>query len=61
MARPGRVLFAVSIGFLSFQVIFYGRFLGGVPPIPPWTPGGHLLAYITGTILVALSIAILLN
>jgi hypothetical protein len=61
MAKLGRLLFAISVGFLGFQVIFYGRFLGGVPPVPPWTSGSRLLAYITGAVLVALSLAILLH
>ena len=54
----GRLCFAVSIAFFGAQYLLYGRFEGGLPPVPPWTPGAPVLAYVLGVALIfpALSI-----
>jgi len=36
----GRVLFGASIAAFGVQHLQYGRFLEGLPAVPPWTPGG---------------------
>jgi uncharacterized membrane protein YphA (DoxX/SURF4 family) len=61
LLKVGRFCFAISIAFFGFQYLLYGRFMGGLPPVPPWTPGGRVLAYLVGTALImaALSIAAL--
>jgi len=56
LAQLGRYLFAISIAFFGLQYLTYGRFLGGLPPVPPWAPGGTLAAYLTGILLVAVGI-----
>ena len=61
MAKLGRILFAVAIGFFGIQDIFYGHFLGGVPPAPPWTAGGSHTAYLLGASFIVLSLALLAN
>jgi len=55
----GRLCFAISIAFFGAQYLLYGRFEGGLPLVPPWTPGAPVLAYVLGVALVlaALSIA----
>src|SRR5882762_4592761 len=55
----GRLCFAISIAFFGAQYLLYGRFEGGLPLVPPWTPGAPVLAYVLGAalILAALSIA----
>jgi uncharacterized membrane protein YphA (DoxX/SURF4 family) len=57
----GRICFAISIAFFGAQYLLYARFEGGVPLVPPWTPGAPVLAYLLGAalILVAISIATL--
>jgi uncharacterized membrane protein YphA (DoxX/SURF4 family) len=57
----GRFCFALSIAFFGSQYLLYGHFEGGLPLVPPWTPGAPVLAYILGAALIlsALSIATL--
>jgi uncharacterized membrane protein YphA (DoxX/SURF4 family) len=57
----GRLCFAISIAFFGAQYLLYGRFEGGLPLVPPWTPGAPVLTYVLGTALIlsALSIATL--
>lgn len=57
----GRLCFAISIAFFGAQYLLYGRFEGGLPLVPPWTPGAPVLAYLLGAALIlsALSIAAL--
>jgi len=59
----GRICFAISIAFFGAQYLLYGRFEGGVPLVPPWTPGAPALAYVLGAALIlsAVSIATLWN
>ena len=54
-----RLCFAVSIAVFGAQYLFYGRFEGGLPVVPPWTPGAPVLAYVLGAVVIlsALSIA----
>lgn len=54
----GRFLFAFSLAFFGIQYFLYGRFVGGLPIIPPWIPGGPPAAYLTGAILIAASVGI---
>lgn len=61
LAMPGRMLFAIPILVFGIQYFVYGRFQGGLPPVPPWAPGGAVLAYLTGAILVAAGISLATN
>jgi uncharacterized membrane protein YphA (DoxX/SURF4 family) len=63
LLKIGRFFFAISIAFFGAQYLLYGRFEGGLPLVPPWTPGAPALAYILGATLIAsaLSIATLWN
>jgi uncharacterized membrane protein YphA (DoxX/SURF4 family) len=55
----GRVFFAIPIVVLGIQYLTYGRFVRGLPPVPPWAPGGGAAAYLTGALLVAAGLCIL--
>ncbi|HXN51738.1 MAG TPA: hypothetical protein VN943_07350 [Candidatus Acidoferrum sp.] len=63
LLKLGRLCFAISIAFFGVQYLLYGRFEGGLPLVPPWTPGAPVLAYLLGAILIlsGLSIATLWN
>jgi hypothetical protein len=39
----GRLCFAISIAFFGAQYLLYGHFEGGLPLVPPWTPGALIL------------------
>jgi len=54
----GRYFFAIPIIAFGIQYFLYGRFVGGLPPVPPWTPGGAVAAYLIGTFLVATGVSI---
>jgi uncharacterized membrane protein len=49
----GRVCFAVGIGAFGIQYLLYGRFVGGLAPVPPWAPGGSIFSYLVGILLLA--------
>ena len=57
----GRVFFAIPILVFGVQYLTYGRFVNGLPPVPPWAPGGAVAAYLTGALLVATGVCILVN
>ncbi|HWW18916.1 MAG TPA: hypothetical protein VNY81_09860 [Candidatus Saccharimonadales bacterium] len=61
LRRIGRLCFAIPIVFFGVQYILYGRFEGGLPIVPPWTPAPPVSAYLLGAVLIVfgLSIAIL--
>jgi uncharacterized membrane protein YphA (DoxX/SURF4 family) len=57
----GRVFFAIPIVVFGVQYLTYGRFVRGLPPVPPWAPGGATAAHLTGALLVVAGICILAN
>ena len=61
LAKPGRILFAIPILVFGIQYFIYGQFQGGLPPVPPWAPGGSVLAYLTGAILIAAGASMAIN
>ena len=54
----GRILFAIGIAAFGAQYLLYGHYLGGLPPVPPWAPGGSIGAYIVGAFLVVAAVSI---
>jgi putative oxidoreductase len=59
MVKLGRTFFAIPLGVFGIQYLNYGHWTGGLPPVPPWTPGGRIFAYITGVVLLAISVSLL--
>jgi len=54
----GRLFFAISLAAFGIQYLLYGRFVGGLPPVPPWSPGGAVGTYLVGTFLLAAAVSI---
>jgi uncharacterized membrane protein YphA (DoxX/SURF4 family) len=61
MAKLGRIFFAIPLAVFGMQNLIYGKWSGGLPPFPPWTPGEHILVYAAGATLLAISISLLAN
>jgi uncharacterized membrane protein len=57
--RLGPSLFSISMVFFGLQYFRYGRFVRGIPPVPPWSSGGAVGAYVTGAVLVVAGLSIL--
>ncbi len=60
-ATLGRYFLVAAVAYFGVQYILSARFPGGLPPIPPWTPGGAIGAYLVGVCLLALSVGLLLD
>jgi uncharacterized membrane protein len=58
LRRVGRILFAIGIAAFGAQYLLHGHYLGGLPPVPPWAPGGTIGAYIIGVFLIVAAVAI---
>lgn len=54
----GRILFTIGIAAFGAQYLLYGHYLGGLPPVPPWAPGGTIGAYLVGVFLIAAAVSI---
>jgi uncharacterized membrane protein YphA (DoxX/SURF4 family) len=54
----GRILFAIGVAAFGAQYLLYGHYLGGLPPVPPWAPGGAIGAYVVGVFLIVAAVAI---
>ena len=54
----GRVLFAVAMAVFGIQYVTYGKYVGGLLPVPPWAPGGAIGAYLVGVVLIVAAIAL---
>lgn len=52
LSKLGRVLFGIPFVAFGMQYFLYGRFAGGLPPAPPWTPGAPATAYVLGALLI---------
>jgi uncharacterized membrane protein len=59
MTKFGRIFFAIPLAVFGIQDLIHGRWTGGLPPVPPWTPGGHIFAYVMGLVLIAVSISLI--
>jgi len=54
----GRIVFAIGIAAFGAQYLLYGHYLGGLPPVPPWAPGGKIGAYLVGVFLIVAAVSI---
>jgi hypothetical protein len=54
----GRTLFAIGIAAFGAQYLLHGSYLGGLPPVPPWAPGGSIGAYFIGVFLIVAAVSI---
>src|SRR6516164_8015735 len=61
LAQLGRYFFAIPFGVFGIQYFLYGHYAGGLPPVPPWAPGGAVGAYLIGAFLVIAAISVLAN
>jgi hypothetical protein len=61
LLKAGRYFFAISLVAFGVQYLIYGRFVGGLPPVPEWIPGGHVFSYLVGAALIAAGVSIAAN
>jgi uncharacterized membrane protein len=61
LLQLGPSFFAIPMVFFGLQYFRYGRFVGGMPPAPPWAPGGAVGAYVTGALLIIAGVSILIG
>jgi uncharacterized membrane protein len=61
MISLGRVLFVIALAVFGIQYFQYGKYVGGLPPVPPWAPGGAIGAYLVGAVLVTAAISLAIN
>ncbi len=59
--KVGRIFFAVPMVVFGIQYITNGSYAGGLPPVPPWAPGGAVGAYLVGIVLIATGLSIAIN
>ena len=61
LTKLGRFFFAIPQIVFAIEYLARGRWLGGMPPVPPWTHGEHIFSYVTGAALLVLGISLLIN
>jgi uncharacterized membrane protein YphA (DoxX/SURF4 family) len=61
LTKLGRYFFAIPLLVFAIEYLARGRWLGGMPPVPPWTHGEHIFSYVTGATLLVISISLLIN
>jgi uncharacterized membrane protein len=54
----GRFFFAIAMALFGVQYFIYADAMNGPIPGPPWTPGAHWLAWLTGIALIAIAVSI---
>lgn len=50
--KVGRCFLGIAMLGFGVEYFILGRFVSGLAPVPPWTPGGRIAAYVTGALLV---------
>jgi len=58
LLKIGRFFFAIAMAFFGVQYFIYASAMKGPIPGPPWTPGAHWLAWLTGIALIAIAVSI---
>jgi uncharacterized membrane protein len=61
LTKLGRVFFAIPLLIFAIEYLARGRWQGGMPPVPPWTHGEHIFSYVTGALLLVISMSLLIN
>jgi uncharacterized membrane protein YphA (DoxX/SURF4 family) len=61
LLKAGRFFLAIPLLVFAIQYFVAGKYLGGLPPMPPWAEGGAAGAYVVGVLLLATGAAILIN
>jgi uncharacterized membrane protein YphA (DoxX/SURF4 family) len=61
LIKLGRIFFAIPMVVFGFQYIGLGKYQGGLPPVPPWAPGGAVGAYLVGVVLIASGVSIIIR
>src|SRR5882724_8992227 len=59
LIKLGRIFFAIPMVVFGIQYIARGSYAGGLPPVPPWAPGGAVGAYLVGLVLIASGVSII--
>jgi uncharacterized membrane protein YphA (DoxX/SURF4 family) len=59
LVKLGRILFAIPMVVFGIQYIALGKYQGGLPPVPPWAPGGAVGAYLAGVVLLVAGVSII--
>jgi uncharacterized membrane protein YphA (DoxX/SURF4 family) len=58
LVTVGRFFFAIAMALFGVQYFIYASAMNGPIPGPPWTPGAHWLAWLTGIALIAIAVSI---
>lgn len=58
LLKMGRFFFAIAMVFFGVQYFIYASSMKGPIPGPPWIPGAHWLAWLTGFAFVAIAVGI---
>jgi uncharacterized membrane protein len=58
LLKTGRFFFAIAMALFGVQYFIYASSMKGPIPGPPWIPGVHWLAWLTGFALVAIGFCI---
>jgi uncharacterized membrane protein YphA (DoxX/SURF4 family) len=61
LVRVGRIFFAIPMVVFGIQYVALGSYQGGLPPVPPWAPGGAVGAYLVGAVLISTGLRVALN
>ena len=61
LLQLGVPFFTIPMIFFGAQYVRAGRYVGGLPPVPPWAPGGAIGAYIAGVFLIVAGLSVLLH
>jgi uncharacterized membrane protein YphA (DoxX/SURF4 family) len=59
--KLGRVFFSIPMIAFGIQYLIYSHYAGGLPPVPPWAPGGKLGAWLVGAFLIIAGACIAAN
>jgi uncharacterized membrane protein YphA (DoxX/SURF4 family) len=61
LLKIARYFLALPLLVFAIQYLVFGKYLGGLPPMPPWAQGAGFGAYPVGVLLLATSAAIFIN